>query len=376
MIKFTIKPYDVLYFGSGKPFNRGDVVTSIFPPHPTTFAGAICSKIRTEKGIDTSNILTAVYGPFIRKKGKLYFPKPQNIYGERKREASEKIFVVKPLHQIFKLFDWNNTNIPFELQLPVYKGDEEIEHFEGFISLNGLKTYLNGETPQREEILTSEDIFEREQRVGIKIDPSRYSVGGEEDALYRIEFLRLKDDVDFLFWVDFNFNNEMNKIGLSRDENALKLFNEGEKILKLGGEMKNARYEVEKDDFHKSVVEQLGLPRNIRLNKGDKTQFLFLSYGVMDIFNSSTKINGFKITSMALKGYEVIGVYSESLGKRKTARALPPGTVMWLEYENQNEITIQNPSFLIKKDNNFVFGVPEGVQDFIGTNLILIKKGG
>ncbi len=32
MIKFTLTPYDVLFFGSGRPFNRGDVVASIFPP--------------------------------------------------------------------------------------------------------------------------------------------------------------------------------------------------------------------------------------------------------------------------------------------------------------------------------------------------------
>jgi len=34
MIKFTLTPYDVLFLGSGKPFNRGDVVSSIFLPHP------------------------------------------------------------------------------------------------------------------------------------------------------------------------------------------------------------------------------------------------------------------------------------------------------------------------------------------------------
>jgi len=54
MLKFIIKPYDVLFFGSGRPFNRGDVVVSAFPPHPNTFASAICSKIYQFKNIDIS----------------------------------------------------------------------------------------------------------------------------------------------------------------------------------------------------------------------------------------------------------------------------------------------------------------------------------
>ena len=72
MIRFTLKPYDVLFFGLGRPFNRGDVVASAFPPHPNTFASAICSKIYQFKNIDISGILKSVYGPFISKEDKIY----------------------------------------------------------------------------------------------------------------------------------------------------------------------------------------------------------------------------------------------------------------------------------------------------------------
>jgi len=38
------------------------------------------------KNINISSILKAVYEPFVRKRGKIYLPKPQNIYEERKKK--------------------------------------------------------------------------------------------------------------------------------------------------------------------------------------------------------------------------------------------------------------------------------------------------
>lgn len=71
MLKFTIKPHDVLFFGSGKPFNVGGDAESIFPPFPHSFASAIYAKFFAEKGITISEgkgIYKAVYGPFLKKR--------------------------------------------------------------------------------------------------------------------------------------------------------------------------------------------------------------------------------------------------------------------------------------------------------------------
>jgi CRISPR-associated protein Cmr3 len=189
MIRFALRPYDVLFFGSGRPFNRGDVVASAFPPHPNTFASAICSKIYQFKNIDISGILKSVYGPFISKEDKIYFPKPQNIYGEKKKKEKDKFFTVKPIDESkLNLFKSDNTNKPNGIEkLPVYLGDEEVEQFEGFISADGLKKWLDNQEIKKEDILQHKDIFENEPRIGIKVEPSLYSVGGREDALYRIE---------------------------------------------------------------------------------------------------------------------------------------------------------------------------------------------
>ena len=375
MIKFTLTPYDVLFFGSGKPFNRGDVVDSIFPPHPNTFASAICSKVYSHKNINISNILKAVYGPFIQKNEKIYFPKPQNIYKERKKKGLEKIFVVKPFDKNLKLFDPENTNKPNGIQsLSVYKGIEEIELFNGFISTDGLKKWLSDQEIDKDDILSYEKIFENEPRIGISIDPSFYSVGGKEDALYRIEFLRLKEDIKFVFWVEFNFSdNELQKIDLKDDNSILQFFNEEPKVLKLGGEMKNVSYEIKKHDFKEWIINELKIEREIELKRDDKILVLFLTYGVFDFKdNKLLEINGFEIYSACFGNYGIIGINSKNLG-RKTKRAFPPGTVFW--FKTQKEIKINNPTFLVKNQNNFYFfNEPKKEQNFIGTNLVLIKK--
>ena len=370
MIKFTMTPYDVLFFGSGKPFNRGDVVDSIFPPSPNTFASAICSKIYNFKNIDVSNILKAVYGPFIQKDEKIYFPKPQNIYKERKKKVLEKIFVVKPFDKNLKLFSPENTNKPSGIQtLPVYKGVEEIEPFNGFISIDGLKKWLDEQEIGKDDILSYDKIFKNEPRIGISIDPSFNSVGGKEDALYRIEFLRLKEDIKFVFWVEFNFSdNGLKDAGLNDEDKVFEFFNNEPKVLKLGGEMKNASYHVEKDDFREWIRKELEIKKNVNINKGEKIRVLFLNYGIFDFQTS-----GFQILSACFGNYEIIGINSKGLKRRSIMRAFPAGTVLWLE--SQNDVTVDNPTFLNRNQNNFYsFAEPAGIQPFIGVNLVLIKK--
>lgn len=73
MIMFKLKPFDVLYFGSGKTLSVATSVKSIFPPYPHTIAGAICSKIYKKTGIDVSQILKYIYGLFYLMKLKTKF---------------------------------------------------------------------------------------------------------------------------------------------------------------------------------------------------------------------------------------------------------------------------------------------------------------
>ncbi len=368
MIKLTIKPFDVLFFGSGKPFNIGDVAESIFPPHPTTFAGAVCSKIYTHKNKNVSNILNAVYGPFLEKEGELLLPKPCNIYGERKKGLGDKQFILKPQDDgNLKLFKYENTNKPDIKMLPVYKGSEEIEGFRGFITLEGLKGFLRllkstFNTLDTSDIVGYTDIFKYDSRVGIKINKELNSIGGEEDALYRIKYLELKNDYSFVFWVDFK----------DKDDEKV-LLNGFPKVLKLGGEMRSVKYEAIEDDFRKFLLGRLGLDEKLSLKRGDIVVFLFLNYGVFEGDNFVPKIGGFEVISMCVDGYSILGINSKNK-ERKTVKALPPGAVIWAKCDE--DYSIETLGFLVEDGNEYKVKDMAGDQEFIGTNLVLVVKGG
>lgn len=363
MIKLTIKPFDVLFFGSGKPFNMGDVAESVFPPHPTTFAGAVCSKIYTHKNKDVSNILNAVYGPFVEYKGELLLPKPCNLYGERKKDSGNRFFILKPQNDgDFRIFKYKNTNKPNIEMLPIYKGSEEIEGFRGFINLKGLKELLKGNpNTLNRDIVGNASIFKYDGRVGIKMDRNLNSVGGEENAMYRVKYLELNDDCSFAFWVDF------------KDKNDEGFLYNTPMVLKLGGEMRSVRYKAENCDFREFLLKELGLDEKLDLKREDRVMFLFLSYGVFEGDNFVPKIEGFKVISMCVDGYSILGINSKNKG-RKTVKSLPPGAVIWAECEE--DISIETLGFLVKDGNGYKVKDMAGDQEFIGTNLVLVVKGG
>lgn len=135
----------------------------------------------------------------------------------------------------------------------------------------------------------------------------------------------------------------------------MEFFRTEPEVLKLGGEMRTVKYEVKKDDFKVFVNKSLG-KSEIKFKSGDRLRVLFLTHGVFNDF--PTKINGFRIYSMALSGYDIIGINSQSYG-RKTKRVFPPGTVIWVE--SQSEGSIENPYFISN-------------SEFIGSNLVSISE--
>jgi CRISPR-associated protein Cmr3 len=169
-------------------------------------------------------------------------------------------------------------------------------------------------------------------------------------------------------------NRELKKCGLDDEKEIFEFFSNEPKVLKLGGEMKNVSYEVRKNDFKEWIRNELKFPEKIELKKEDKILVLFLTYGVFD-GEKLPQINDFEIYSACFGSYEIIGINSAKMG-RKTKRAFAPGTVLWLE--SQIDATINNPSFLCKNQsqNDYYFNEPKGKQEFIGTNLVLIKKEG
>jgi len=376
MLKFTIEPYDVLFFGSGKPFNIGSNVESIFPPFPHSFAAAVYAKFVSETGITIRNgkgIYKAVYGPFIEKSGVTYFPAPSDTLQEKKKEESAKFKIADRCNQ-FSLINIEDTDLESKINSllwskPDNNDSSDYEPFRGFINLEGLKKWFNGEKITKEDLLTYNNIFEHDERVSIRIDHEKGTVQ-EEDGLYRVNFVQLKKDVKFVFWIELDFNNDslLKTNNINNENDFVEIFMKKPMVLKLGGETKTARYSIDNHDFN-------DLFNGFNQSNNDFRRILFLTCGIFDNDNNKNDNNNKneknnktiisnldKFLTGVIDGYTIVGINSKYNNKYglKTVRAIKPGSVVYLKNEavsNDNEII----TFFNQNDS------------FIGSNLVLIK---
>lgn len=355
MIKFTLIPFDVLFFGSSKPFNLNvQEAISIFPPFPSTLASAICGKIFSERKIDVSGILKKIYGPFLEKDKKILFPKPLDILIEKKKKDGE-ISMVK-LFNNFKLINPSYTDTQ-ELKEILWenKKGKEFGVFEGFITLEGLKKWLKNQDVGKEDVIFQKDIFEFESRIGIKMDYSKNVTKGE-DALYRIDFIKLKDDVKIIFYVEFNFENEeLKKCKLENEEKVYDFFKNSEiKILKLGGEMRNVRYDCESKDIKREF--EFCIPDDVKEN--DIIKILYLTPGFLEKNFSYEILNGsIKTTNLGMLRKNYI---NRKMVIKKIRRGLKEGSVIYAKVRNSEKL------------KEIWLNPDEG--DFIGSNLRIYAK--
>ncbi len=384
MLTLKIKPFDVLFFGSGKPFNIGSVVHSTFPPMPHTIAGAISAKFKYELKIDSSMIIKRIFGPFLfRAKNnktetpEIFFPKPANILEEKKttqhcqdnkseQEINDYTLCCKPYpRNNFKLLDSTNTNLTNELSsFPILFGKYKAELSEGFISSAGLAKWLQGEVPPKREIIFSKDqnkIFEFDSRLGIKQDFDSGTVA-EEDALYRINFLQLandwESDWELITFVEFDFeNSELTKSGLENENDVLEFLNSGIKVLKLGGEMRVANFTVGTENFA-NYFSRLELLLNFQV--GDYVQILLLSPGIFDGFVPRNL--GVEVISMATNGYSNVGIIKDKFYNKTMQKALKPGTVIFAKVIDESKL------------KNINLNPSTGENGFIGSNLMITGR--
>lgn len=354
MIKFVFSPYDVLFLGSGKPFNPGiQDITSIFPPFQNTLVSAICSKIYYEKGIDVSKIIKNLYGPFIKYNEKLLFPKPLDILKEKKKEKEYEVTLLK-LKQNFQLLNPVDTDLKENLKsLLWHGGNKDFESFEAFIDEEGLNFWLDNREISKNHIIEKKEIFEYESRIGIKMNYELNTVSGE-DSLYRVNFVRLKEEIKLVFFVEFNYNNSgLLNADLNNDGKMLELFNKYPRILKFGGESRSISYECEKED--------VGTVLNFKkpdVKNGDIIKILFLTPYIIEknLWEDFNKYS--KVISACVIGMN-IGMHSKKYGV-KLKRALSSGSVIYIKVGNVDELS-----------TNW-FSPKTG--EFIGCNLMIYGK--
>lgn len=215
-MKIFIEPNDVLMFRDGKPFSGGDdhYARGTFPPSPSTFYGALRSKILSEKypqyesfkdgnvpedvkkeigtpseqgSLTLNNFLIAM-----RTDGAIHpiFPVPKDVV-KIKGSDEKNLFLLKPEESLNNKI---SCNFPFASLAPLWlKTESPIEEVNGFLSLQAMSTYLCGNVP--DEIVKSECLYKKDERVGIK--KVRVRKAAATGALYSVEYFRFEKDVGF-----------------------------------------------------------------------------------------------------------------------------------------------------------------------------------
>ncbi len=361
MIKLTVEPYDVLFFGSGKPFNMGDVAKSLYLPMPHTVAGAVSAFVYENLG--KIPFISAIYGPFLEYEGTIYVPAPANLLTGRKGEGG--VFLSFP-EGGFRLLNIGNTNVEGVKKLFFYRGREKVEGFRGFISLEALKEYIQhgkikfnkDDEKEKDKIKTLGDFVLSEGRVGIKLSPESGTT--EENALYRIWFSRFKKNVRLVVWLKFG-----DKDGFAPSEAVMKLLRETAKagVMKLGGEMRMVRFEAEEGDPHPVFG-------GISECKEDTVcNVLFLTPGVFGTWNPFGEVE-----AVAVPGYVPVGINLRYMGNFKNTiqRAIPSGSVFFgvkLSYVESNLgfLTVDNGDAKVVKEYN-------GFVPYIGGGQVLLWR--
>lgn len=262
MWQLFIEPYDVLFFGDGKPFAAGEDhrARSLFSPTPFTLQGLIRAKVLTASGvspadyargaanaqplIDMIGVPGTSYGrlrlgcPFVAKRtneGHIirYFPLPADV-----ARVGDRPVLVKPL-----LDAAFSDNRPDKGLCPLWaRSLEPPRNVGGWLSEQEFLNYLEG----KEFSITQEsDLLLREPRLGMTLNPGRRTT--QEEHLYQMEFLRLREGVGFLLEVD-----------------GIEPFSPSKGLLQIGGEARPAYYEVLSNPLNRLPSPE-PLPRRFKL---------------------------------------------------------------------------------------------------------------
>lgn len=341
-MKIFIEPNDVLMFRDGRPFSGGDdhFARGVFPPPPSTFYGALRSKILSVKypqydsfalgdipdtvareiGTPSSKGSLAITNFLLGKRdGRIrpIFPIPKDMV-KIKGSDDGKFFVLTPDERLKNVI---RSNFPSDILNPLWlKIDQPIEDVSGFLSLEQFEKYLSGDVPS--EIINNKAIYEKEERTGIGKDRIRRAT--KIGALYNVEYFRLNENTGFI-------------IEMAGVEGFPK-----EGLLRLGGDHRSAFY-------HEA---EFSMPDKEEIKKrvGDRKQFKIVlltpaifNNGWMPEWINADSYEGYINTlrvrlisaaigrSISIGGFDIVKKKPKEMKK-----AVPAGSVYYFELKGGN----------------------------------------
>lgn len=348
-MRLLIEPNDVLLFRELKPFTAGEAhLARSDLPLPQTIAGAIRSKILLKEnfseeakeiiGYNNDEPEFHILGSGFYKNEE-YFNVPLDI---AKSKEDEKPFYVTP-----KKLDWRD-------EITIFSGKKGIqfESVKGYLGLTDLSKYLVGNLKEEdlvESLRSTDELFSRESRVGIKLGNSKIT---EEGYFYKVEYLRLNEGVRLSAW-----------FGEKSDE--MKKYTRNEGLIKIGGENRFARYTVE--DFNPLKVFDRNWPEiKGKVNENKKFK-LYLASPTLNEVNGKYSWdikgeleNNFNITikqvyPLIAKPLKVSGWDYANSQPRGLKYAIPGGSVYFVEFEGN--LDYSKPYVKLGKLNKLGYGL-------------------
>jgi CRISPR-associated protein Cmr3 len=216
-VGLRIEALDTLFFRDGRPFDGQPRAMSGLP-QPQTLAGALRTWLLRDRGCDFGRLAAAVKrgrsfgdalgeqaaelaavarlrfrGPWLSRDGQPLVPVPAIL---RRIKATGKIVRLAPLAR-----DPPGWQPPAPGVRPLWWKDRApTEPVEGFLTLAGLRSLVEGGTPAAEDVACVGDLYDFDRRTGIVVGTETCTA--VEGQIYGVSLLVLRDGVTFYAEID------------------------------------------------------------------------------------------------------------------------------------------------------------------------------
>ncbi len=363
---WCIEPVDVFCGRGNRLFGEaGSFGTVGIPPWPSVFAGALRSKILASNGADPLELLLGrLTGPLaqvvgnglptgsmledgskeyaiapgklrltwlsLQRKGNIAVPLPYDLFSGN--ASSESTWGSKPsgLSEDSSVVFLKPIPLPTGIeaskptdQLLVARSDRLAKQETGFwLGAEGLRMYLNGFIPTKDQLVRADELWKPEERVGIGMTSATRTV--ETGKLFTTEAVRLLNETVFL-------------VGLEGTDGTLPSAG----ILRLGGDGKGAHFSKTKEVDPWNWVDLDEIQESGRFRLVLSTPGLFtdgwLPFGVdpqshrLEWSAQGHKMSA-KLVAAALPRFDVVSGWDLAREQPKKAqRVVPAWSVYWFE---------------------------------------------
>lgn len=331
MSAYFIQPLDLLYFRGNRLFGEpGAHGTTLMPPWPSVFAGALRSHVLAQTGTDLAvfargGIDHPLLGTPVRPTGlrilgahparraptghmERFRPLPADVVVQVGDDGQRQLFRMQPFALPFP----GSAELPKAAVLNAPAGKPET----GFLlDESGWDDYLRGQLPAPGSLLHSSDLWTSDSRLGIALDPS--SRAAADGALFTSEAVAMQPDCGFAVDV----------AGIERHPL--------DGMLRLGGDGRSARVESQSGPPPATIdpaeLIEAGRCRIVLTAPGIFPEGWRLPGLNPDLRFNLHGVSG-RLVCAVVPRAETVSGWDLALRKPKPAqRAAPAGSVYWLE---------------------------------------------